>query len=125
MANKETVSEIFLNILGYQEDGEWTALALEMDLRGYGETFEEALEDLVDLVEMQVSFASFKGQPEMIWNPADPVWFERFSEVRQARLRDIYGGGPHPENDGYRVRGMPIPPPHVIAGLPEFSQANA
>ncbi len=128
MANGDTEAvELFLNVLGYRVDEgeEWTALALEMDLRGHGETFDEALGDLFDLVEMQVSFAFFKGQPEMIWKPADPVWLERFAEVRQARLRDIYGGSEtRPEKGSYRVRGMPIPPPHVIADLPEFSQAN-
>ncbi len=126
MTDKMVFAELFLNVLGYQEDGEWIALALEMDLRGYGESFDEALDDLGNLVEMQVSFALFKKQPELIWSPADPVWFERFAEVRQTRLRDLYSGAdPAVENGDFRVRGMPIPPPHVVAGLPEFRQANA
>jgi hypothetical protein len=37
---------VTLNIPGYFEDSEWVALALEMDLRGYGKTFYKALEDL-------------------------------------------------------------------------------
>jgi hypothetical protein len=64
---------VALNILGYFEDSEWVALALEMDLRGYGKTFNKALEDLKGLVAMQIGFALFKGQPEMIWRPADPI----------------------------------------------------
>lgn len=100
------------------------ALALEMDLRGYGATFEEAVDDLGDVVMIQIGFAMFKGQPEMIWRPADPVWFERFAEARQQRLREL--ATPADENGGFRIRGMPIPPPHVIAALkPEFDQANA
>lgn len=71
--------EIFLSVLGYEEDGEWVALALEMDLRGYGPTFEEAFSDLRDLVMMQISFALFKGQPGLIEYPADIVWWERFA----------------------------------------------
>lgn len=72
-----------LNVLGYQEDGEWVALALEMDLRGYGRTFEAALKELTGLVETQIRFAQFKGQPEMIWKASEPVWFERFRNLSQ------------------------------------------
>ncbi len=78
MTDIVTQEEISLGILGYWDENEeaWTALALEMDLRGYGSTFEEALEDLRELVIMQVSFALSKEQPEMIWKPSDPSWFE-------------------------------------------------
>ncbi|HKI86373.1 MAG TPA: hypothetical protein VKA53_06485, partial [Thermoanaerobaculia bacterium] len=58
---REVPSEIKLRVLGYQEDGEWVALALEMDLRGYGETFQGALVELRDLVATQLSFADFKS----------------------------------------------------------------
>ena len=64
---------ILLNVLGYREEeaeAGWVALALEMDLRGYGTTFEAALEELKELVSMQISFSRFKGQPELIWKPA-------------------------------------------------------
>lgn len=64
---------VTFSVLGYQEDGEWVALALEMDLRGYGDTFEQALEDLEDLVAMQIGFAQFKGQPDLIWRPAELI----------------------------------------------------
>ena len=124
MAEETELAEIYLSILGYPEEGEWVALALEMDLRGYGATFDEALDDLRDLVMMQISFALFKGQPEMIWRATDAVWFERFAEVRQERLRQL--ASPAQENGGFKIRAMPIPPPHVIATLkPEFLQADA
>lgn len=77
------IMTITLNVLGYHSDGQWVALALEMDLRGYGETFDEACEDLTDLVGMQISFSRFKGQPELIWKAAEPIWFERFAAKRQ------------------------------------------
>jgi hypothetical protein len=70
---------ITLNVLGYQEVGEWVALALEMDLRGYGETFEDAFKDLEELVGMQIGFSRFKGQPELIWKAAEPIWFEHLA----------------------------------------------
>lgn len=76
-----------LRILGYREEGEWVALALEMDLRGYGETFEEAKAELEDLVRMQVSFALSKNAPEMVWRDAEPVWFGRYEAGRREMLR--------------------------------------
>lgn len=39
-----------LSVLGVREDESWCAIALEMSLRGYGETFDAALESLVDAV---------------------------------------------------------------------------
>jgi len=37
---KSGTCQVTLNILGYREESEWVALALEMDLRGCGKTFE-------------------------------------------------------------------------------------
>jgi hypothetical protein len=107
---------IMLNVLGYHEDGEWVALALEMDLRGQGKTFDEAFEDLADLVGMQISFSRFKGEPELIWKAAEPIWFERFAATRreylEALVREVAMSEPE-----YSVAGLPIPPAHVISAL--------
>ena len=107
---------ITLNVLGYQEEDEWVALALEMDLRGYGETFETALEDLAELVNMQISFSRLKGQPELIWKAAEPIWFERFAETRRAYLEALVRESTVSEPE-YNVAGLPIPPAHVIEAL--------
>lgn len=76
-----TPGAVVLNVLGYREQEDWVAMALEMDLRGYGQTFREALEELRELVATQIRFAHFKGQAELIWKSAEPVWFERFADV--------------------------------------------
>jgi hypothetical protein len=112
--------EIVLNVLGYKEENEWVALALDMDLRGYGNTWEEAVSDLGDLVFTQITFAHFKKQPEMIYKPADPVWFQLFANGRKAKL----------ESDSaeteYITGGLSIPPPHVIAQMQgSFEPSNA
>lgn len=80
-----TPGAVVLNVLGYREQEDWVAMALEMDLRGYGQTFREALEELRELVATQIRFAHFKGQAELIWKSAEPVWFERFADVRRER----------------------------------------
>ncbi|HYX25308.1 MAG TPA: hypothetical protein VFC23_14225 [Thermoanaerobaculia bacterium] len=106
---------ITLNVLGYREEDEWVALALEMDLRGYGETFDKALDDLADLVAMQIGFSRFKGQPELIWKAADPVWFERFAETRREYLEALVRESELSEPE-YSVAGLPIPSALAIKG---------
>jgi hypothetical protein len=38
---------------------------------------------------MQIGFSRFKGQPELIWKAADPVWFERFAETRSRPSQEL------------------------------------
>ena len=102
--------EGFLSILGYKEDSEWVALALEMDLRGYGETWDDALRDLSELALMQVEFALIKGQPQMIWRDAEPEYWGRFRQAQRAAV--IGQKVTSPES---HATGLVLPPPHVIA----------
>ena len=112
---KPAYSEAMLNILGYREEGEWVALALEMDLRGYGETWDEALDDLSDQVLMQISFAHFKGQPEMIWKSAEEEYWERFRQAQRAGLVRAFTSAQPEGPEELRAGGLAIPPAHVIA----------
>jgi len=104
------------NVLGYQEEGEWAALALEMDLRGYGETFEQALAELADLMAMQIGFAQFKGQPDLVWKPAEPVWFQLFSDMRRQLLESLLREQ-DPASSEYQVAGLQIPPAALLASI--------
>ena len=103
-----------IRVLGFREDESWCALGLEVGIRGYGETFEDACEDLKDLVLMQVSFAVFKDLPDMVRYPADPVWFELFSQQKRRRLA---GASTKTSGDNrYRVGSVPFPSPDSISG---------
>jgi len=102
-----------LNVLGFQEDGEWAALALEMDLRGHGATFHEALDDLGDLVRMQISFALFKGLPQMILKPAAAIYFELFAQARLRRFSSMTTESEEGDLE-YESGSMAIPP-HLLA----------
>jgi hypothetical protein len=105
-----TSSTVALNVLGYREDDEdWVALALEMDLRGFGGSFGEALEELKDLVATQIRFAQFKGQPELVWKPAEAIWFERFADVRREHLNALVLHR-EPADPSYDVAGLMVPP---------------
>lgn len=106
--------DVTVSVLGFQEDGEWCALALEMDLRGYGQTFDEALEDLHDAMTMQIGFAQYKGETDMIFHPAEPMYFSLFAQVRNDHITALAGNRPATESE-YAVAGMPLPPAHMIA----------
>lgn len=119
--------EAAINVLGYQEEGEWVALALEMDLRGYGSSFEEAVGDLRDLVVMQIDFAHFKGQPELIWKPAEPHYWSLFSDLKRERLEALARGPlpASPREPELQAGSLPVPPPHVFAQRSSsYRQAN-
>lgn len=108
--------QMMLNVLGYREDDEVVALALEMDLRGYGATFDEAMADLEDQVRMQLGFALFKhGSLDMAYYPAEPVWFELFAEARHAALRSLT----HDDSANFQPGGLPMPAPGVIESMKE------
>lgn len=123
---KSARCNVYLNILGYREDNEWVALALEMDLRGYGKTFDEAHKELQDLVEVQIGFALAKGHPEMILRPADPIWFTLFAESRNTCLAEMLKPLHRSAHGDYEVAVLQIPPAHVIEELQDkFMQADA
>ncbi|MDD9857900.1 MAG: hypothetical protein OXU96_07635 [Gammaproteobacteria bacterium] len=100
-----------LNVLGYAEENEYVALALEMDLRGFGASLEEAMDDLMRQVVLQLSFALHMHHSlDMAFFPAEPIWFERFAEARQVALRALTPD----DGTGFQACGLPVPAPHVI-----------
>lgn len=112
--------EGFLNILGYKEEGEWVALALEMDLRGYGESWEAALSELYELVLTQVEFAIGRGEQHMIWRDAEPEYWERFRQTQRSILVEQTDSPPD-----FHASGLLLPPAHVIASQrSRFAVAN-
>ena len=74
--------ELAINVLGVREDGAWCAIALEMSLRGYGETFEAALVELREAVDAQVSFAVQNGNLDQIFIPAEPHYLKLYAGAR-------------------------------------------
>ena len=75
--------ELAINVLGVREDGAWCAIALEMRLRGYGETFEAALAELRGAIDAQVSFAVQNGNLDQIFIPAEPHYFKLYADVKR------------------------------------------
>ena len=73
-----------ISILGYIEDGYQVAHALEMDVIGVGDTWGEALGELAENIRAQVSFARYREDASLIFQPAPPEMFERFRQARGA-----------------------------------------
>lgn len=105
---------ITVNALGYRESEDYVALALEMDLRGYGSSFEEALHDLEEQVAMQLSFALYKhGAVDMAMRPAEAVYFERFAE---AKREAIVSRGRESDQE-FSAASIPYPSPDDLESM--------
>ena len=81
-----------VNVLGVREDDAWCAIALEMSLRGYGTTFEEALDALHRAIEAQVSFAVQHDTLDQVFIPADPHYFKLFPVDYSGSAKAISSG---------------------------------
>ncbi len=82
-------SDLTISVLIYDEDGYRVAHGLEMDLKGRGETDQEAVAELVGMVKAQVSFALKRNEPDLIYRPAPKSYFRRFREARERALRSF------------------------------------
>ncbi|MDE0355399.1 MAG: hypothetical protein OXK20_07035 [Deltaproteobacteria bacterium] len=70
-----------INVLGFREDDAWCAITLEMSLRGYGETFDEALAELNRAVMAQISFAVQNDNVDQVFIPAEARYFELYEDL--------------------------------------------
>lgn len=75
-----------VSVITFRDGDTWTALALEMDLRGYGPTVGAANDDLREMLVAQVSFAVQMGHPESVWNRAADEYWRMFEEVRREQF---------------------------------------
>ena len=84
-----------VSVIAFREDSDWTALALEMNLRGYGSTAKAAMDDLVEMLIAQISYAVQMGHPESVWNRAEEKYWRMFEEVRKNRfVAEVSGSEP-------------------------------
>lgn len=82
----EQGSTFRVSILGYREDDTWVAIALEMDIRGYGDTPEAARKDLLEMLAAQVSYAVQSGHPESVWKRAANEYWRMFEDARRSEF---------------------------------------
>jgi hypothetical protein len=94
MSEKETatamgkhVYNLQIRVLIYQEDGEFCAHALEMDLLAYGKDFKTAILELTESIYQQISFAKFKNDDALLLFPAEKCFFDRWEAAHAAALK--------------------------------------
>ena len=103
-------ASVTLNVLGVREDETWCAIALEMSLRGYGETFEAALADLKETIIAQVTYAIDHHQTlDHIFMPAEPHYFERYTIAKRDALKHRFLNRSQSQQTAYRVVNMQVP----------------
>jgi hypothetical protein len=86
MSDESKTFEVSVIAFHEESEAEWTALALEMNLRGYGSTAKDAMDDLVEMLIAQISYAVQMGHPESVWNRAEDKYWRMFEEVRRNRF---------------------------------------
>ena len=80
-----------------------------MSLRGYGTTFEEALDALHRAIEAQVSFAVQHDTLEQVFIPADPHYFKLYADMKREALKRKLLHREQPVLPDYRVGDILLP----------------
>ncbi|MFH1893156.1 MAG: hypothetical protein ABIK83_10810 [Candidatus Zixiibacteriota bacterium] len=102
------LTHLSFRALGYiSANGLWAAHCLETDLVGYGRSFKKALENLIELTEMQISFAFQTEQMSLLDHPAPPRIFDLYNTM----FRAILLSAPKRKRvkEDYKIRSFPFP----------------
>ncbi|MFO1485724.1 MAG: hypothetical protein U1F71_20350 [Verrucomicrobiaceae bacterium] len=93
---KPHTHDLCFRVLAYKEGGDFVAHALEADLLGYGSTIDEAMKDLIESLEAQISFAIKMGDVSLIQKEAPPEiaskWQDAYEDRMGAAFRKGAGG---------------------------------
>jgi hypothetical protein len=106
MTRKPKTFEV--SVVVFREESTWTALALEMNLRGYGSTPKEAIDDVLSMLTAQVSFAVQMGHPESVWNYAEEKYWHMFEEARRRRFVAEVSGSEMPDEPFADMIPLPL-----------------
>jgi predicted RNase H-like HicB family nuclease len=109
-----------LRVLVYEEDGEWLAHLLEMDLVGAGSTEDAALAELSSALEAQMTFCIQENVNP--FTPAPAEFFQRWEDAQRSEIESFI----HPRPD-YRApaRTSYVSPPDRSSILRDGWMANA
>jgi len=92
------------------DDNQWAAHCLETDLVGYGKTQEASLENLIELTEMQISFALFKQDPGLLDRPAPSYIFEMYFNLQREDMRNLVSKRKRRDTN-HLITSIPLSPP--------------
>jgi hypothetical protein len=84
-----------VSVIVLRDGSTWTALALEMDIRGYGSSRKAAVDDALAMITAQVSFAVQMGHAESVWKPAEEKYWRMWENARRNQfVAEISGSEP-------------------------------
>ena len=66
-----------LSIVNYKEEEFYVSHCLEMDLKGRGTSLARALDELFDLIRIQISFAIYKKEIDLLHYPAEKLFISK------------------------------------------------
>ena len=66
----------------------YAAVALELNVWGFGDTLDDATRELEELVDIQLESAAGRGELDMVDTPADPKWFDLWEQMHSARQQN-------------------------------------
>ena len=108
--------EFDINVLFIGEsNSSWTAVALELNMLGEGGSPEEALKELEESIEAQISYAIQNDCLDQIFVPASDEYFEMFEQAKRDELKEkILAGTKQSKprakrNRGYQTGGIGLP----------------
>jgi len=82
--------DLSFRVVVYRDGDFWDAHALELDIVGCGETPDEALDELIELIECQVSFAIQTGDPSLINQEAPPEIVALWETARSKAIEELF-----------------------------------
>ena len=87
-----THKSIKLNVLVYEEDNEWIAHCLQMDIVTTNTTKESVQDDIVDLIRAHLVFAIENNNIGNIFKSAPPEDWEKYfnSRASECNVRKLY-----------------------------------
>jgi hypothetical protein len=89
LMNDKHIYGLVVRVLICQEDGEFCAHALELDLLGYGKTESDAVSELFKAIQSQISFARIKNDDSILRFPAPKEFYERWEAAHAAALKNL------------------------------------
>jgi hypothetical protein len=86
---RKALPSVKLNVLIYQEDDEWIAHCLQMDIVATSGGKSSVMNDIVDLIKAQVEYAVDNDNLSSIFRPAPAEEWEKLARFQRCEVRKI------------------------------------
>lgn len=83
-------AKIHLDVLISREEGGYIAHCLQLDLVATGETLEDAKQNLLDVVQVQINYAFQHDNLEYLFKPAPGETWRKFFALKSKREAELF-----------------------------------